>query len=105
VDGAQYLRLETIGRKSGKTHQVVVRYIALDNKVIVFPHNDKKQDWVANVLFNPNVKLYTNFGIFLGIAKLKRIQGVNHPILSIFTRKYGIDEIKRDTGDKQNTSK
>ena len=95
MDGAQYLRLETIGRKSGKTHQVVVRYIALDNKIIVFPHNDKKQDWVANVLFNPNVKLYTNFGIFLGIAKLKRIQGVNHPILSIFTRKYGIDEIKK----------
>lgn len=35
----QYIRLETVGRRTGRPHPVIVRYIALNGNIIVFPEN------------------------------------------------------------------
>ncbi len=84
-----YVRVETIGRMSGKKHQVLLRFITLGEKIIVFPLNAGKQDWLSNLIVTPNVKLYTRRGIFSGIAQIRKITDVNDPVLAIFTRKYG----------------
>ncbi|MEM3656720.1 MAG: nitroreductase/quinone reductase family protein [Thermoprotei archaeon] len=85
----QYIRLETIGRKTGRPHSVIVRYITLNGNIIVFPENSGSQDWVLNILKNPFVKVYSEYGIFECQAKYKSVQNLSDPLLSIFTRKYG----------------
>ncbi len=85
----QYIRIETIGRKSGKPHQVLLRFITIRDKILVFPQNQGKQDWVSNLRANPMVKLYTESGIFAGNTKVRTISSKNDPILQAFTRKYG----------------
>ncbi len=86
---SQYIRIETIGRKSGKPHQVLLRFITIRDKILVFPQNQGKQDWVSNLRANPMVKLYTESGIFAGNIKVRTISSKNDPILQAFTRKYG----------------
>ena len=91
----QYLRIETIGRRTGKPHHVLLRFIAIGDKILVFPQNHGKQDWVSNLRANPKVKLYTESGIFTSNAKARRISGANDPILQVFTRKYGRDIVSQ----------
>ena len=86
----EYLRLETIGRKSLQPHQVLLRFITVGQTIIVFPQNTGKQDWITNLRANPNTKVHTESGIFSTIAKTRRISGTNDPILSVFARKYGM---------------
>jgi deazaflavin-dependent oxidoreductase (nitroreductase family) len=86
---SQYIRIETVGRKTGKGHQVLLRFITIGDKILVFPQNQGNQDWVSNLRANPKVKLYTETGIFTSNAKTRRIRGTNDPILQVFTRKYG----------------
>ena len=85
----QYVRIETIGRKSGKAHQALLRFVTIGEKIIVFPLNAGRQDWLSNLKANPKVKMYTEGGIFAGIARLRRIANANDPVVVIFTRKYG----------------
>src|SRR5712692_5511731 len=85
----QYVRIETIGRKSGKPRQALLRFVTIGEKIIVFPLNAGKQDWLSNLKANPKVKMYTQGGIFSGTARPRRITGANDPVLVIFTRKYG----------------
>ena len=91
----EYLRLETIGRKSHRPHQVLVRYIAVGENIIVFPQNSGKQDWVTNLKADPKVKLYTEKTLFSADAHLKTIKGIDDPILSVFTRKYGVHIVRQ----------
>lgn len=90
----QYVRIETQGRRTGRSHQVLVRYITTDSKVVIFPENVLRKDWVANVLSNPEIRLHTEQGIFEGSATLKQVKGLGDPLLKIFTRKYGIQPVK-----------
>ena len=90
---SQYLRVETIGRKSGTTHQVLLRFVTIGNKILVFPQKQSKQDWVSNVKANPKVKLYATTGVFTGEARIRKINGQNDPILEMFKRKYGRETV------------
>jgi SAM-dependent methyltransferase len=89
MPSGQYLRVETIGRKTGRPHQVLVRYIAYKDKIITFPQNTGKQDWVRNILSHPEIRVYYNDSMSSANGSLKQISGVHDPILPIFTRKYG----------------
>jgi ubiquinone/menaquinone biosynthesis C-methylase UbiE len=90
----QYIRLETVGRRTGRPHPVIVRYIALNGNIIVFPENSGKQDWVLNILENPSVKVYSEYGVFECLGQLKSVKSLSDPALSIFTRKYGIEIVR-----------
>jgi deazaflavin-dependent oxidoreductase (nitroreductase family) len=85
----QYVRIETIGRKSGKPRQALLRFVTFGEKIAIFPLNAGRQDWLSNLKANPTVKLYTGRGIFSCIAQTRRIIGVNDPLLAVFTKKYG----------------
>jgi deazaflavin-dependent oxidoreductase (nitroreductase family) len=91
----QYLRLETRGRKTGKTHPVIVRYISYEGNLLVFPQTAGHQDWVANVIANPEVKVYSNGRVVEGVARFVNVKSLADPVLSAFTRKYGIAEVKK----------
>ena len=91
----QYIRLETIGRKSGRPHQVLLRYVSVGTKIVVFPNRSGVQGWFLNVQSNPNGKLFFQDRIFNFSAQVKRISGLDDPLLGIFTRKYGRDVVNR----------
>jgi deazaflavin-dependent oxidoreductase (nitroreductase family) len=90
----QYLRIETIGRKTGKPHYVLLRFITVGDKIMVFPQNQGKQDWVSNLRVNSKAKLYTRTAIFSCTAKIQRINGTSDPVLPLFTRKYGLEVVR-----------
>ena len=89
------LRLETTGRKSGKPHQVIVRYVTSDRNIIIFPEKTGEQDWVKNLKAGSQVRMFYNEKLLLGTGEVKEISGLQDPILSIFARKYGSALVKR----------
>ena len=91
----QYLRLETVGRRSGKPHDVLVRFVTVGGRIVVFPQNTGKQDWVANVAQNGRVRVFGEGKVIEGVCRIKEIQGLRDPILGIFTRKYGTEEVRK----------
>ena len=95
MEAGQYLRLETTGRTSGTPHQVLLRYIAVNDGIIVFPLNTGSQDWVKNISENPRVKVFSVAGESMGTAQTKEITGLSDPLLSVFTRKYGRPTVNR----------
>lgn len=72
-----------------------MRYVAVDGKIIIFPENAPHQDWVANVGSTPIVKIYTDSGVHEGRAAIKRVEGIEDPLLAIFSRKYGTQQVRQ----------
>lgn len=62
---------------------------------MVFPQNERRQDWVANIRRNPRVNLFGANRTFAGHAQLKQISGLKDPLLGVFTRKYGENEVRQ----------
>ncbi|MGI0083742.1 MAG: nitroreductase/quinone reductase family protein, partial [Nitrososphaerales archaeon] len=87
----QYIRLETTGRKSGKPHQVLLRYVSVGTKIVVFPSRSGVQAWFLNIQSNPNARLFFQDRVLNCTADVKKISGLDDPLLGIFTRKYGRD--------------
>jgi deazaflavin-dependent oxidoreductase (nitroreductase family) len=94
----EYIRVETIGRKSGKPHQVLLRYVRTGEKILVLPQSTSVQDWVFNLKGNPRVRVFTERGIFSGNATFRKIVENNDPLLVAFTRKYGIQTMVQRYG-------
>jgi len=95
LQSGEYLRLRTIGRKTGAPHDVIVRFLTMDGKIVIFPQSVGRQDWVANLQENPKAELFsTNFTV-QGTAEIREITGLKDPLLSAFTRKYGERDVRR----------
>ncbi len=95
MSAGQYLRIETTGLKTGNKHQVLVRYIVVDNRIVAFPQNTGKQDWVRNIAASPEIKVYYKDSITSASGTIKQISGLDDPLLPIFTRKYGKETVER----------
>lgn len=95
MSSGQYLRLETTGRNTGLPHQVILRYVTVNDGIVVFPQNKGGQDWVQNIRTAETVKVYSDAGEILGIAKVREVSGLEDPLLSVFTRKYGRSTVDR----------
>ncbi|MDV3292802.1 MAG: nitroreductase/quinone reductase family protein [Nitrososphaerales archaeon] len=91
----QYVRLETRGRRSGKIHPVIVRYVTYDGRIVIFPQTGGRQDWVANVLADPKVKVFSDGKVVEGVASPAKATSLKDPVLSAFTRKYGDAEVRK----------
>lgn len=91
----QYVRLETFGRKTGRSHSVIVRYLIFAGALVVFPQAGGKQDWVANLRANPKVRVYSGSTMWEGEAKAVKVISLRDPVLGAFTRKYGETEVKK----------
>lgn len=95
MQSGEYLRLRTIGRKTGNPHDVIVRFLTMGGKIIIFPQNAGRQDWVANLQNNPKTELFSANFTVQGTAKIKEITGLKDPLLSAFTRKYGERDVRK----------
>ena len=91
----EYARLETVGRRTGRVHSVIVRYVMFEGKMILFPRAGSTQDWVKNLMVNPGVNVYAGGRGWAGQAKLSTVAGVDDPLLGAFQRKYGEAEVRR----------
>lgn len=94
MPSGEYLRLRTIGRRTGEPHDVIVRYLAVDGKIVVFPQNTGGQDWVANLQKNPKAEAFSSGFSVEGTARVREISGFKDPLLSAFTRKYGERDVR-----------
>ncbi len=92
----QYIRLETTGRKTGKPHHVLLRFVTAEGRIVVFPENNSAQDWVLNLKSDPKVRVHNEGRVIQGVASLRHVKGLGDPLLSVFSRKYG-DEVVRTT--------
>jgi SAM-dependent methyltransferase len=95
LQSGEYLRLRTIGRRTGTPHDVIVRFLTMDGKIIIFPQSVGRQDWVANLQKNPKAELFSANFTVQGNAKIREITGLKDPLLSAFTRKYGERDVRR----------
>jgi len=93
--GGDLIRLETVGRRTGEPHDVLVRFITVDRRIVVFPQNRGRQDWVANVAENGAVRVFAAGGVISGSASIHPIRGLRDPLLAVFTRKYGEAEARK----------
>ena len=89
-----YVRLETIGRRSGVPHQVIVRFVALGGRIVVFAQRGALPDWVRNIAVHPEVRVLGEGMAIAGQAKLSRARGYDDPVLRAFSRKYGLATVK-----------
>jgi deazaflavin-dependent oxidoreductase (nitroreductase family) len=94
-DPGSLLRLQTTGRKTGKRHSVLLRYVTHNGKIAVFPQKDSGQDWVRNLSANPAVSVHVNGKVIDGVASVRVAIGLDDPLLTVFTRKYG-DSLVRE---------
>jgi deazaflavin-dependent oxidoreductase (nitroreductase family) len=85
----QFIRLETIGRRTGNPHTVLLRFVTYGNRVVVFPEINSKQDWVLNLKSNPKVRVHSGGRVLEGVAEPGRVRTLHDPVLSVFSRKYG----------------
>lgn len=95
MSSGEYIRLETVGRISGRNHSVLVRFITIDGKIVIFPQNQGKQDWVANITKTSQVNVYWAGKTIRGAARVRQVAGMKDPLLGIFTRKYGQAEVRK----------
>ena len=72
-----------------------MRFILVNGKVVVFPQSQGRQDWVLNIERNPQVRFFGGGRTFAGSARLKQVAGLSDPLLSVFTRKYGLSEVRK----------
>lgn len=91
----QYLRLESKGRKTGNPHAVLLRFITFGSKIIVFPSNSGVQSWFLNVQKNSSVRVFYGAKVLTCDAIVRKISGLDDPLLSAFTRKYGRETVSQ----------
>ncbi|QQG48510.1 MAG: nitroreductase family deazaflavin-dependent oxidoreductase [archaeon] len=93
-DPGSLLRLQTVGRKSGRPHSVLLRYVTYDGRIVVFPQKGSSQDWVKNLSEGPAVVVHANGKAIEGVASVKESRGLDDPRYSVFTRKYGTKVVR-----------
>jgi deazaflavin-dependent oxidoreductase (nitroreductase family) len=95
AEDGQYLRIETKGRKTGRPHDVLVRYVMYGGKLVVFPQNGTGQDWVKNIIADPTVRVFGRGVSWEGRARMVLARDLKDPIFGAFQRKYGEAEVRR----------
>jgi deazaflavin-dependent oxidoreductase (nitroreductase family) len=90
----QFIRLETTGRKSGRSHTVLLRFVTMGDRLVVFPASNSRQDWVLNIRADPRVIVHSGGRVMEGTASFERARSLQDPVLSVFTRKYGSELVR-----------
>jgi deazaflavin-dependent oxidoreductase (nitroreductase family) len=81
------LKLTHYGRKSGKSYEVTIWFIAAGSTIFLATGNVNRQ-WVLNVKQTPRVKLNVGGEIFDGEARFLSNARERDRVLSIVARKY-----------------
>ena len=71
--------LTTRGRRTGKSHSVMLRAVNYNGK-IYFSRHRPNGDWFKNAIKNPTVKIEYNNSVFSGHAKIVTDEKLNEKI-------------------------
>jgi deazaflavin-dependent oxidoreductase (nitroreductase family) len=68
IPKVQICYLETIGRKTGKRHEIEIWYAARDATIYLMSGGRERADWVKNLQQNPRVRVRIDGRTFAGSA-------------------------------------
>ena len=83
----EYCYLTTIGRVTGKPHQIEI-WFALRDSSLYLMAGDHRSDWVKNLLKDPNVRVRIAEHHFTGIARLVKDEGEERMARDMLADKY-----------------
>jgi len=96
LKGESELEITVKGRRTGKTHSIIVWFVQEGDKICLLPVKGSDTNWYRNVLKDPGITLAVGKRSLQ--AKAKPITEPDHvrKVVESFAKKYGgISEIKR----------
>ena len=89
------LKISTIGRRTGRRHQVTIEFAVDSDGRIFIATRDKRRDWVRNVMKNPSVEV-TIGGVTrrMKVIPLKTESGREY-VRNLYAKKYLLARLGR----------
>jgi deazaflavin-dependent oxidoreductase (nitroreductase family) len=84
----EYCYLTTVGRVSGRPHEIEIWFGLRSNTFYLLSGGGNKSDWVKNLLRNPSVRVQIANRIFAGTARLVEDQAEESIARLLLARKY-----------------
>lgn len=84
----EYCYLTTVGRVSGRPHEIEIWFGLRNNTLYLLSGGGDKSDWVKNLLRNPSVRVQIANRIFAGTARLVEDQAEESIARLLLARKY-----------------
>jgi deazaflavin-dependent oxidoreductase (nitroreductase family) len=81
-------RLVTVGRRSGRPHDIEMWFGVVDGEVCMISGNGEGADWFRNAMHNPEVTVRFGREVFAGLARSARDGDERHQVGVEMTRKY-----------------
>jgi len=88
LDGS-VARIGTVGRKTGRLHEVEVWFVSKDNVVYLLAHANS--DWWKNIKANPKIGVQVASKKHMGQARI--VEGKYEEVIELFRGKYGRSQI------------
>ena len=70
LSAEEYCYLTTIGRVTGKPHEIEIWFAVHDNSLHLMAGGKYQSDWVKNLLKNPSVNIRISSQTFAGTARI-----------------------------------
>lgn len=83
------LRLATIGRKTGRRHEVTINFVADERRLFVSTA-DNSRDWVRNLLKNPSCEVTISKVTRKLAAAIVQSENERESVRQLYRRKYGL---------------
>lgn len=87
--GEQYCYLTTIGRKTGKSHEIEIWFCIYNNSIYLMSGSGKNSDWIKNLLKDSNATIRIGESFFQVKAIFSISRGGEQSIRHIMADKYG----------------
>ena len=69
-DAEDHCLLSTFDRKSGRVHEVQMRYAREDDIIYMLADEGARTDWVQNIIKNPEASLHMSDGTISGMGRV-----------------------------------
>ena len=89
---ADFCYLTTIGRRTGKAHEIEIWFAALDGKLYMMAGGRMRADWVRNLIRNPGVSVRIQGDSRRGTARVLDEEGepeLDGQVRRVVAEKYG----------------
>jgi deazaflavin-dependent oxidoreductase (nitroreductase family) len=89
------IKLNVVGRKTGRTISIPVWFVFEDEKVYLLPVRGSDTQWYRNILKNPSIRIEARGekGEFRGVP-IRKAESVK-PVVEKFREKYGAGDVKK----------
>jgi deazaflavin-dependent oxidoreductase (nitroreductase family) len=87
--GEEYCYLTTIGRVSGRSHEIEIWFAAQGHSIYMLSGGGDRSDWVRNLRANPAVTVHIGGQTFAGLARIVAAQREDALARRLLADKYG----------------